>query len=873
MEHTTRQERLVLVGFAVITLAGLAAFFGTYWDDAWHTDFGRDDFFIPPHLVLYAGITLMGAVATRALAAWLRTRSVRAVWANPALRLGLLGVTATLLAAPVDEVWHVAFGRDAVVWSPPHMLGFAALFALATGFFLEAARLPGRWGAVLTVAMGAFLIGAVHVPVMEYESDVPQFAVLWYLPVLTAGTALAFAIIETRRRLVWTITAAAMTWTGIRIGIVGFLAALDHSLIFVPPIVLPALAFELTGRLRWSAPTRAATHAAVMFVVYVPFLNIALGGIRLGVADVVVGAPLAAGAAWLALAGFGGAVPRPRPAHVAPVLVALALIPGEARAHDPGQGTVVGTARLEASPVGETIRLDVQVLANGHGSCDRFEPVRLVARRAGVTLSGPVVRTGECGSAGSVELPGRGRWFVYAEMTMAGRPVEAWLPVMAGDVEATIRDADIFVPPARAGTFSLGQVLSGVLLYALCVGFLWTAVRAARRSEDADDDGGIAASSAGPVNHRRGRMAVTTSTLVLALASATAASGQEAAPVDSNATIPTRAERRHVIIPRPLVFHDTETGWSAGVDIFHSYRPHGSDRPPSMNHLYGVYTTTGMAMAMLSTAIHTEGDLYRIGGHATYVYYPQTFYGIGRDLPMDGGEAYTSRSAALDLSVRRRFGPRLVLGAGWSGERYTLLERDPSGRLADGSITGSDGGVVSSVSIQAGLDTREGLPSARRGSYLVVTGRGADPVLGSDFRFARLRLDARHFTPLPAGQVLGLHGATAFTFGDAPFQSLPRMGGDDIMRGYSPAFHRDRHTAAAQAEYRVPVWWRFGAVGFAGAGAVAPDLAGFDRDAVRFSYGGGLRFAINRAQRLNFRADWGMGSEGSRLHVSVGEAF
>ena len=30
--------------------------FGTYWDDAWHTDRGRDSFFAAPHLALYAGV-------------------------------------------------------------------------------------------------------------------------------------------------------------------------------------------------------------------------------------------------------------------------------------------------------------------------------------------------------------------------------------------------------------------------------------------------------------------------------------------------------------------------------------------------------------------------------------------------------------------------------------------------------------------------------------------------------------------------------------------------------------------------------------------------------------------------------------------------
>jgi hypothetical protein len=41
---------------------GLTALAGTYWDDAWHTDRGRDHFFIAPHLTLYGGV-LVAAVA------------------------------------------------------------------------------------------------------------------------------------------------------------------------------------------------------------------------------------------------------------------------------------------------------------------------------------------------------------------------------------------------------------------------------------------------------------------------------------------------------------------------------------------------------------------------------------------------------------------------------------------------------------------------------------------------------------------------------------------------------------------------------------------------------------------------------------------
>ena len=42
---------------ATLAAAGfLMALFGVYWDDAWHTDRGRDSTLSAPHLALYAGV-------------------------------------------------------------------------------------------------------------------------------------------------------------------------------------------------------------------------------------------------------------------------------------------------------------------------------------------------------------------------------------------------------------------------------------------------------------------------------------------------------------------------------------------------------------------------------------------------------------------------------------------------------------------------------------------------------------------------------------------------------------------------------------------------------------------------------------------------
>lgn len=64
----------------VVVAAGAAGLFATYWDDAWHTDLGRDQATIPPHLLLYASMATIGAVvAAWGLGALRRGRSLAAV--------------------------------------------------------------------------------------------------------------------------------------------------------------------------------------------------------------------------------------------------------------------------------------------------------------------------------------------------------------------------------------------------------------------------------------------------------------------------------------------------------------------------------------------------------------------------------------------------------------------------------------------------------------------------------------------------------------------------------------------------------------------------------------------------------------------------
>jgi hypothetical protein len=449
----------------VIAAGGVAAVLGLYWDDAWHTDVGRDTFFAPPHLLLYAGVSALLAVF--ATWAWQRLRvDGRRAVRDPAVVLPLLGTVVTLGAAPVDELWHQLFGRDAVTWSPPHMVAVGGMVAFAAGLLLLAARSGTR--AAVRAVIGGFLIAAAVTVVMEFETDVPQFPVVLYLPVMTASLTFAFGLIHRASERGWAATQAAAVYMVLRLGVIGFLAALGHSLPTVMPTVVVAWAFEVAlrrGARRWGvAVATAGATSASHTVAHV----LQPAGLSLTGTEVAVGVLAGAVGAWVVLSALGlgarAAAVVPAGRAVATGLAALAvLLPaGPAFAHDPGQGDEIAPVRLEATRRGDRLRLDV-----GAGACQGWEPVRVVARRAGRSRSGPLEEAEGCRFAGTVTVDDPGRWFVYAELHVDGRLVEAWLP---GEPGTQHKDTVLYVP-AGDGVHAV-QIVAGSVLYLLVLAIL-----------------------------------------------------------------------------------------------------------------------------------------------------------------------------------------------------------------------------------------------------------------------------------------------------------------------------------------------------------------------------------------------------------------
>lgn len=143
--HRRARQRLVLLYLGGMVTTIVAAM----WDASWHARVGLqvEDFFWPPHLLLYGGFGLNAAIGAFGLARLLRLPGgLRARFrAEPLYGFMALASAYQMLSGPSDEIWHRLLGKDLTVWSLPHalLIGFSVATLLA-GVALQADLLPRR---------------------------------------------------------------------------------------------------------------------------------------------------------------------------------------------------------------------------------------------------------------------------------------------------------------------------------------------------------------------------------------------------------------------------------------------------------------------------------------------------------------------------------------------------------------------------------------------------------------------------------------------------------------------------------------------------------------------------------------------------------
>jgi outer membrane protein assembly factor BamA len=146
-------------------------------------------------------------------------------------------------------------------------------------------------------------------------------------------------------------------------------------------------------------------------------------------------------------------------------------------------------------------------------------------------------------------------------------------------------------------------------------------------------------------------------------------------------------------------------------------------------------------------------------------------------------------------------------------------------------------------------------------------------IFGSSFNFTRLTLDAREFIPTFSTHTIALQGLLTLVNGVEPFYTMAQLGGEDNMRGYFQGRFRDNDMAVLQGEYRMPVFWKFGLVGFADLGEVGTTLDRFTYTGIKWTAGAGIRFLFSESEHVVVRVDFGFGNDSNEFYLYVNEAF
>ncbi len=240
-------------------------------------------------------------------------------------------------------------------------------------------------------------------------------------------------------------------------------------------------------------------------------------------------------------------------------------------------------------------------------------------------------------------------------------------------------------------------------------------------------------------------------------------------------------------------------------------------------------------------------------------------------LNVDDGVEYLSKHVGFTAEILYKLGAKLFVGGTVQLFDYSFNDWDKE--VDATTIFGSEGGLISGLGPVVMFDSRDHILYPLHGSFFKGAAIINDDVFGGNYRFQNYLFDFRQFTSLNR-KVLATQLLWEYSPGDVPFYMLPKLGGKDRLRGIG---HSQRIINQSvwllQSELRMPLWWRFGAVVFAGMGeaSVEPSV---NFDNLIYSGGIGLRFRILPDEPLNVRIDAALASGGlNGFFVCLKEPF
>lgn len=327
----------------------------------------------------------------------------------------------------------------------------------------------------------------------------------------------------------------------------------------------------------------------------------------------------------------------------------------------------------------------------------------------------------------------------------------------------------------------------------------------------------------------------------------------------------------------PVVNYSPESTWEFGAAAQGYFRLPNQERTSivqldgtySLNHQWYINAQGNLYFGNRESGVQNKGEnIWQLQFRAGYSDRPATYYGtfhepsfsnegnmgigmLRKGTPYQLQRGYVNIQTPIYVGRHTAVGPMADMLIARFDIQNTYTTINPLVQLALGVVAQYDSrdnvfypncGIFAKLSAAAAWTNKIDIP---QGQQATINGL--------------LAADIRQYIPLSHKLVLAWQLKTQLMLSKYEishltlYPMLPRLGGQDGLRGINSDMFRDDIMMAFQAELRIPIWSIFRGTVFAGVGDVY-DYHNWHWAVPKVSYGVGLRAAINRA-KVNIRFD------------------
>jgi hypothetical protein len=328
-------------------------------------------------------------------------------------------------------------------------------------------------------------------------------------------------------------------------------------------------------------------------------------------------------------------------------------------------------------------------------------------------------------------------------------------------------------------------------------------------------------------------------------------------------------DKKLTFMALPFAFYTSDTGFGGGFAFLKSYR----SNPNKISSIQSAFMTTEKKQTTTVLKIeHFFKNNDRFLFESVYTKYPTVFFGIGNNTKKSFNEQYTPEYFKLNIYYEKRLVSNLKVKANFNLRNQSLIKQNKDGIFNTSNLNWKKGRFDTGPGIGILWDNRDNTLAATTGtlakieySTMLYQNEGKPTYeINYDFR--------KFYNPLP-GFVLAYMFWLSDTTGDTPYYLYPNIGGQERLRGYEEYRFMGKKAILFQHDLRFPVYGPLGGAAFIATGRVSDKTIDLFSGRYHTGYGMGLRYFVNKEDKLVFRFDWAFGKDTDGVYFTFSEAY